>query len=319
MKKLVSSFVFFFALTALFAQNIDPLVIGKWSGNVAGVPMELELKSDGSGLLGPLQFTYSTQNSTIVMTADGSSDQFNYKVAGDQLTLINDNLPEGAVFKRNQTAVTENAVQTPEVKSTTSTLTGTWSGGGETMIFNTNGQGILNGVPFQYTATSSALTITGSTGTVQLQYSIAGNQLTLTGNGTTATLTKGTNNNQTQSGGTGTIDQSIVGKWCYTSSLTNPNASSSYSRCVVINANGTYEYYGESSISGYGGDMYGGSSSQVSDKGTWKLNGNQLVVQSQKEGLKTYTFEKRNHPKNNDPMIIIGGEPFVTFYQRAPW
>jgi len=44
-----------------------------------------------------------------------------------------------------------------------------------------------------------------------------------------------------------------------------------------------------------------------------------LFVQSQKEGSKVYSFEKRNHPKTNEPMIVIDGDIYVTYYQKAPW
>ncbi len=32
-----------------------------------------------------------------------------------------------------------------------------------------------------------------------------------------------------------------------------------------------------------------------------------------------YTLEKRNHPKNKDPMIVLNGQPFVTYYNKPPW
>ncbi len=33
----------------------------------------------------------------------------------------------------------------------------------------------------------------------------------------------------------------------------------------------------------------------------------------------TYQLEKRNHPKNNDPMLLLDGQSFVTYYQKPPW
>ena len=117
----------------------------------------------------------------------------------------------------------------------------------------------------------------------------------------------------------GGVDQSIVGKWCWVNASSTYSSSSSSSKCIVINGNGSYEYYAEGSISGYGGGGYGGSSSQSSDRGTWRLDGNRIHVQSKAEGYKVYSFEKRNHPKNGDPMIVIDGDTYVSYYQKAPW
>ena len=36
-------------------------------------------------------------------------------------------------------------------------------------------------------------------------------------------------------------------------------------------------------------------------------------------GVTTYVLEKRNHPKNNEPMLVLDGQAFVTFYQKPPW
>jgi hypothetical protein len=37
------------------------------------------------------------------------------------------------------------------------------------------------------------------------------------------------------------------------------------------------------------------------------------------QGSGSYVLEKRNHPKNNDPMIVLDGEPYVTYYQKPRW
>jgi hypothetical protein len=206
-----------------------------------------------------------------------------------------------------------------------------------------NGSGSFDGEKMTYSIAGSNLTIKESGITTTYKYQLNGNALTLSGGDLDAPITfsKGgastqsvqpnySNNNptspsqsggynQSQSNGGGVIDQSIVGKWCYVSSLNNPSATSSYSRCIVINGNGTYQYSEENSISGYGGGGYGGSNSQSADSGSWKVVGNAIHVQSRAEGFKIYSFEKRNHPRNGEPMIVIDGDPYVTYYQKAPW
>lgn len=310
-------------------------LVGKWSNNSFGFDMVLVLNADGSGSFDGEKITYTSTATSLNIKEAGQTTQYQYKLNGNSLMLSGGDLDEaitftkgGSIATNNSTTTTSNPSKPASSGSSSNTaIVGTWSGNGETMTLQANGQGSYNNIPFSYTVSGNTLNISGSGGTSQMQFSVSGNYLTLSGNGTTVMLQKGTaysNTKPAQSGGyqqntTGGIDQSLVGKWCYVSSLNNPSATSSYSRCIVINGNGTYEYYAEGSISGYGGGGYGGSSSQSSDRGTWRLAGNQIQVQSQTEGYKIYSFEKRNHPKNGEPMIIIDGDPYVTYYQKAPW
>lgn len=87
------------------------------------------------------------------------------------------------------------------------------------------------------------------------------------------------------------------------------------SRSVTLYQNGTYEYYGESSSSGSNGSTAGNSG----DSGTWRLEGNQIIVNSRNDGYKQYTLILRNHRKTGDPMILLDGDAYVTASPRAPW
>jgi hypothetical protein len=96
--------------------------------------------------------------------------------------------------------------------------------------------------------------------------------------------------------------------------------TSSSSRCITLNADGTYIYNSESSRSVNTPDYYGGTNAQNSDQGTWYVNGDRIYYNSQTTGQGSYRLEKRNHPKNvNDPMIVLDGEAYVTATQRPPW
>jgi hypothetical protein len=107
----------------------------------------------------------------------------------------------------------------------------------------------------------------------------------------------------------------IVGKWCYMSNITAANSGRISNRCFTLNPNGTYEYYGETSSGG----QYGSSVSQESDRGTWTATATTLEANSAKHGKRTYRLEKKNHPKTKDPMLIIEGDAYVTYYQKASW
>jgi hypothetical protein len=308
---------------------------GKWTNTQFGFAMVLQLNADGSGKFDEEKITYTATATTLSMKQEGETTNYKYVLQNGQLTLSGGDLDAPITFSKgegvtNITTQESSPTATPSTKSGSSSIVGTWSRNGETMIFQADGQGSYNGVGFQYNTSGNNVSITVATGTSTLQYSVSGNYLTLSGNGTTAILQKGTANGataggygQTSAGNTegrsGGIDQSITGKWCWANTSSTTSSSYNSTKCIVINGNGTYEYYAEGSISGYGGGGYGGSSSQSSDRGTWKLEGNRIHVQSQAEGYKVYSFEKRNHPKNGDPMIVIDGDTYVTYYKKNPW
>lgn len=205
-----------------------------------------------------------------------------------------------------------------------SNINGTWNNDEVgTLTFNSNGSGTFAGGSFTYTSTANKIFAYSDDGDFVYNYKMVSGQLIISGGifpePVTFTKTKNTSSGSTASK-SGGIDKSIVGTWCWTStSGTYTNASSSSTRCIVIKADGTYQYTYEGSISGSGGGYYGGSASQSADHGTWKLNGSTISVVSASEGAVTYSFQKKNHPKTGDPMIVIDGDAYVTYYQKNPW
>jgi len=107
----------------------------------------------------------------------------------------------------------------------------------------------------------------------------------------------------------------ITGKWCYMSNIYASNGGRISNRCFTLNPNGTYEYYGESSSSG----QYGSTASQQSDRGTWTATATTINTNSTRNGTRTYRLEKKNHPKTKDPMLVIEGDAYVTYYKKASW
>jgi hypothetical protein len=84
---------------------------------------------------------------------------------------------------------------------------------------------------------------------------------------------------------------------------------------MTLNPNGTYSYRAEANTS----TIFGGSSSASADSGTWRLQGNTLYANSNSRGPQQFRLEKRNHPRNRDPMICLDGDCYVTATQRRPW
>lgn len=100
--------------------------------------------------------------------------------------------------------------------------------------------------------------------------------------------------------------------------ISNVNASSGgrmSNRCFTLSEDGTYEYYSETSSSG----EYGSFASQESDSGTWSVTATTITANSRSQGAMTFSLEKRNHPKTGDPMLVLDGDAYVTYNQRAPW
>lgn len=101
----------------------------------------------------------------------------------------------------------------------------------------------------------------------------------------------------------------LSGKWC---SMSNDNGGRISGRCITLNEDGTYEYYAETSSGGY----YGSVLSRQSDRGAWRARGNSITAISYRNGARTYSVEKMNHPQTGDPMLLIDGDAYIAFPQR---
>ena len=214
-------------------------------------------------------------------------------------------------------------------------LHGTWSavvdGQPLVVVFEGNGTGKVNGKPMQWQTLGRLLFIQQQGGQpVSYSFEVKGGKLNVAGGDLdgVVVLSKGTAAAEAAakqaakpagapsqaSSGSG---QELVGKWCKVSTFSaNAGGGSSRSTCFELRADGSYAYQHEGSMSAQAGSM----ASQSYDAGRWKVSGNQLVAQSQRGTVNTYTLEKRNHPKNKrDPMICLDGECYVTFYNKPPW
>jgi hypothetical protein len=200
------------------------------------------------------------------------------------------------------------------------------------VTFDADGGGKVNGQPMRWQTLGPMLAIEQNGDVATYSFRVEGGRLQVSGGDLAgvAVLTRGAaaadkaKAKQPAAGqaraaaGDG---RELVGKWCLARTFTaNAGGGSSRMTCFELNADGTYTYRHEGSMSAQAPGMWGGTASQSSDAGRWKLSGNRLTAQSQRGTVSTYTLEKRNHPKNRrDPMICLDGECYVTFYNRAPW
>jgi hypothetical protein len=306
---------------------------GIWQNNQFGYQMTLMLNADGSGEFDGEMIKYTTQANKLSLVQDGQTTVYTYVLQGNSLTLSGGDLDGNIVFTKggtqNTQAIQNQTPQTVQQQNTGSQnaneVIGIWSGNGESIEFKSNGQCSYAGNTFQYQVSQGHITLITPQGNAMLAYSVKGNQLMLSANGQQFTYTKGTGNvgqapaqSQTQTGG-GRVAQELVGKWCWTNVNSTNTGGSSSSECIVLNGNGTFEYASERSMDTNTSSFYAGTSSQGSDRGTWWVQGDRIYYNSQARGQGSYQLQKQNHPKTGDPMIVLDGEPYVTYFQKPRW
>jgi hypothetical protein len=297
-------------------------IYGLWQNSQFGYQMTLMLNPDGTGEFDGEMIKFSTQGDKLSIIQKGTTTVYNHALNGNSLTLLGGDLEKPISFTRNSSESSTAVVEVPVQQATTGIssderIVGVWSGNNETIEFKTNGQCVYLGNTFQYQLSQGHVTLITNQGNVMFGYAVKNDQLLLTGNNKTVTYSKGLNGNpQNQANGKGQVAMELVGKWCYMSNSLN----SSSNKCITLNADGTYIYVGESSRSVNTPEVYGGTASQGSDRGTWYVQGDRIYYNSQTSGQGSYRLEKRNHPKNvGDPMIVLDGEAYVTATLRDPW
>lgn len=115
--------------------------------------------------------------------------------------------------------------------------------------------------------------------------------------------------------GGGNVPQELCGTWQYFSSVNANNGGGRTNEArFTLNPDGTYLYSAENCSTNPFGAAWGNARSQ----GRWTATANTITF-TDDSGSSTYNLEKQNHPKNNDPMLVLDGKSFVTVYQKRPW
>jgi hypothetical protein len=305
------------------AKTQQVKIFGVWQNSAYGYQMTLILNTDGQGEFDGEAISFSTQANKLSLKSNGVTTVYSFTLENNSLTLSGGDLEKPVTFTKSGTEATVTQAQPITSANTKGSIIGLWSGNGETIEFTSAGQCNYMGQVYPYQLTDGHVTLVTAQGNVMMAYAVTGNQLALTANGQTIRYTKGSEGNSSQSAQppSGTrVAQELVGKWCYVNVSSTSTGGSSSEQCITLNANGTYEYYGETSRSVNTNAYYGGTNSQSSDRGTWSYDGTRIFYNStQGQGSGSYLLEKRNHPKNGDPMIVLDGTTYVTYYQKAPW
>lgn len=201
------------------------------------------------------------------------------------------------------------------------TLIGKWKSSEAVIEFLNKNTMTINGEKLNYAVVGKIIIVETEDGQMEFPFSLNGDTLTVTFEGRKIVYKRMSQDEEsneeferpTQGGGSN--PQELVGKWCYQANVQAQGGGRQTDICFILNSNGTYEYYGESTST----NPNGGANSQTFDSGRWSANSTTLTARSNSGETKTYTLEKRNHPKTGDPMLIVDGDAFVTYYQKQPW
>jgi hypothetical protein len=298
-------------------QSNNNDLAGIWQTDHFGSQMTMMLNPDGSGEFDGEMIRYTAKSGVLSIIADNETNNYKYVLNGNSLTVSGGDLDQAVTFTKGSTTSPDRSM--PNSSGGIKDLIGVWSGNGENLEFNTDGTCIYLGKNFRYQVANGEITLITRKGIAVFGYAVKGTQLTLSANGKQVVYNRGTSGNALASGPKN-IPQELAGKWCWVNVTNTNSGGSSSGQCITLNADGTYTYYSERSMSVNDPSFAAGTNSQGSDAGTWWVQGDRIFYNSQTRGQGSYSLEKRNHPKNaNDPMIVLDGQPYVTQYQKMPW
>lgn len=210
-------------------------------------------------------------------------------------------------------------------------LTGSWHGtiDGTAIALTLDGRGggQVDGRPIRYQVQGSALFIEDRGQLAIYQFELRGNQLLVAGGQLPGVLSMARGRAPARPAGStagvaaaSNTTEALLGKWCKVTSFSaNAGGGSQSSACFELRGNGTYVYGAESSMSAQAPGMWGGTSSSSGDAGRWSATANSLTASSSNGQVTTYRLEKRNHPRNRDPMLCLDGTCYVTYFRKNPW
>lgn len=296
-------------------SNKDSGPVGAWESHTDQEVLRLELNSDGTGRLNDLHFRWTFDKGVLSLMSGGTTIIFNATIGADSLRLSGGEPPKITNFERAERRTASTASEPKQPVSGGGGLTGRWQSRDYTLQINENGTVLINGESFRYAVRGNMITLSNNEGSVQIPFQLDGDTLVTTFQGQRTVYTRGSESGAAMGTGGGTNSAELAGKWCYMANVNANNGGRMSNRCITLYANGTYEYYSETSSS----NPYGSTASQDSDSGTWRATATSITANSRKHGVLTYSLEKRNHPKTGDPMIVLDGDAYVTYQQRRPW
>ncbi|MBI3482025.1 MAG: hypothetical protein HY015_03475, partial [Bacteroidetes bacterium] len=278
-------------LAQIGAKMQQGKIFGTWQNSQMGYQMTLILNENYTGEFDGEAIKFSIAGNKLTIAQSGETTNYIFNQQNNSLTLTGGDIEGTITFTRNgrnaeNKQVATNAMTEKKSVANSSNILGLWSGNGESIEFKSDGVCNYIGKSYPYETSPGHVTLVTNQGNLMMAYTIANNQLTLTVNGRQVVYSKGNPNvsRENNSSGKGNVAQELVGKWCYVNVYSSSSGGSSSTKCITLNADGTYEYYGESSRSVNTTDISGGTASQDSDRGTWWVQGDRIYYNSQSAG-----------------------------------
>ena len=305
------------------ASAQEPNLVGSWQTKDSDLVMRVTFNPDGTGLLDNVAIKYTVRGDKLMVNEEGTINNYTFKLNGDVLVVSGGNLESPLTFVRQNNAKgfgrrrTGAEGEQKETKPKEQGIVGRWQSSEATVQINDDGTLNLNGGTYRYAIKGDNITLSNNEGALTFPFKLSGDTLQVLVDGRLVIYKRLTGSASVENTGSasGTNPPELFGKWCYMSNVNSYAGGRMSNSCFTLYQNGTYDYYSETSSSG----PIASSASQESDSGTWSVTGNTLTAHSRARGTLNFSFEKRNHPKTGDPMIVLDGDAFVTYGQKPPW
>ena len=313
----------FITVCVASASAQEPGLVGSWQTKDSELVMRVTFNPDGTGLLDNVAIKYVARGDKLMVNEEGTINNYTFKLNGDVLVVSGGNLESPLTFVRQNNAKgfgkrrTDSEGEQKEAKPKEQGIVGRWQSSEATVQINDDGTLNLNGDTYRYVVKGNNITLANNEGALTFPFKLAGDSLQVLVDGRLVNYKRLTGSAGVADIGSAsaTNPRELFGKWCYMSNINSSGGGRMSNSCFTLYPNGTYEYYSETSSSG----PVASSASQESDSGTWSVTGSTLTAHSRARGTLTFSFEKRNHPKTGDPMILLDGDAFVTYSPRSPW
>ena len=309
---LLALFLTLLAVSSAIAQERG--IVGSWQSPDVG--LKVTLNADGTGVLDGTPIKYSVRGTQLIVDEAGMVNTYSFKLEDNVLTVSGGNLATPLRFVRESNSGGFAKRKPDETgRKSSGGLVGHWKSSEATVQIKDDGTLILNGSPFRYVVKGNNIIIGNDEGMMQFPFRLAGDTLNVEVDGRTVVYRRLNEDEAQTAASSGANPPELVGKWCYMSNVNATGGGRMSNRCFTLYANGTYDFYGETSSSG----PVASSASQESDSGTWSVSGGTITAHSRSRGTLVFPLEKRNHPKTGDPMLVLDGDAYVTYSPRQPW
>ncbi|HEX7174321.1 MAG TPA: hypothetical protein VF240_03445, partial [Pyrinomonadaceae bacterium] len=308
------------AAASAHAQT-DASLVGTWQAKGPDGPVVVKLNADGTGSLDGTPFSYVVRGDKIDVTANGVTTPYDFKLTGGVLSVSG--AGQSYIFERVGGGEGKASGVADEKSSARARnpLVGRWLSDEDTVDIREDGTLYLSGMKMTYKIEGDRITVSTGEGDMVFPFRMKGDDkfsVTIEGREREYDREKegpGGGGGLKVSEGAGANPRELAGKWCYMANVNNYAGGRISNRCFTLREDGTYDFNAESSSSG----PVASSASQESDTGTWTATATTITSRSSKTGTNIYKLERRNHPKNGDPMLVLDGDAYVTATQRPSW